>query len=72
MVTIKLKWMNKTLAIVTVDTFRKESKIEYMNTFDPTMKLKEDVKKEAKDVSKEQVNMSIDDFNFGDSMNFGN
>ena len=55
--------MNKTLAIVTVDTFRKESKIEYMNAFDPTMKLKEDVKKEAKDVSKEQVNMSIDDFN---------
>ena len=43
-----------------------------MNAFDPKMKLKEDVKKEAKDVSKEQVNMSIDDFNFGDSMNFGN
>ena len=31
----------------------KESKIEYMNAFDPTMKWKEDVKKEAKDVSKE-------------------
>ena len=42
-----------------------------MNACDPTMTIKEDVKEEVKNVLKEGDSMCDDDFDFGDSMNFG-
>ena len=43
-----------------------------MDAFDPTMTVKEEVKEELKDILKEEVDMFADDFDLGDSMDFGN
>ena len=43
----------------------------YYGEHHPTLTVKEDVKEEVKDIAKEEVDMFADDFDFGDSMNFG-
>ena len=43
-----------------------------MDTFDPTMTVKEEVKEEVKYIVKEEVDMFADNFDLNDSMDFGN
>ena len=43
-----------------------------MDAFEPTVTVKEEVKEEVKDIVKEEVDMFADNFDLGDSMDFGN
>ena len=48
-----------------------KTEINSMDSFYPTMTLKE-VKEEEKNIVKEEVDMFADDFDLDDSMDFGN
>ena len=49
-----------------------KTEINSMDSFYPTMTVKEEVKEEEKDIVKEEVDMFADDFDLDDSMDFEN
>ena len=49
-----------------------KTQINIIAAFDPKMIVKKEIKEEVKDIVKEEVDMFADDFDLGDSMDFGN